>query len=105
MKRPIFLISFFSMYAAGSKPLTSPAIWQAKPDTSNDAILAIPLRPARTPAQVSSEPIPSGDTRPTPVMTTLRDTAPLFYCGSESGILSRVGILSEGYFLDVLASI
>src|SRR5580692_1509719 len=73
MKRPIFLISFFSMNCAGSKFLTSPAMRQAKAVASNCSIREIPFRASRMALQLSSVPMPSGLSRPTPVTTTLRD--------------------------------
>src|SRR5262245_10555924 len=40
---------------------------------------AMPLRPSRSAVQVCSAPMASGETRPTPVTTTLRDNALPFY--------------------------
>ena len=72
MKRSTFLTSFFSIQARGSKPFTSQAkrveCWEA----SNSVMGPAPERPARRPCQVSSVPMPRGDTSPTPVTTTLR---------------------------------
>src|ERR1017187_9740411 len=73
MKRPIFLISFFSILLPGSKPLTSPAILQENAVASNAVMPAMPLFEASRAAQDSSVPIPSGVSNPTPVTTTLRD--------------------------------
>ena len=75
MKRPIFLISFFSMYRLGSKFLTSPAMRQLKAGGIElfDAGDAVPA--SRMACQLSSVPMPSGLTSPTPVTTTLRDNA------------------------------
>src|SRR5437016_2097073 len=72
MKTSIFLTSFFSMYSSGSKPLTSPAICVANCAASNFVMVSTPLRPAVSPAQLASVPIPSDDTRPMPVTTTRR---------------------------------
>src|SRR5262249_13541398 len=93
MKRPIFLISFFSMYWPGWKSRTSPAIWQENALASNAVIFPMPLLLARIPCQVSSVPIPKGDTKPTPVTTTLRDTQ-----------LLLIDLALECYFLEVLLS-
>jgi hypothetical protein len=71
MKRSTFLSSFFSRKRSGSKPFTSQANrvlwWEASKRVMGPA----PERPARRACQVSSVPIPTGDTRPTPVTTTL----------------------------------
>src|SRR5882672_1259542 len=72
MKMSIFLTSFFSMNASGSKPLTSPAIRVANCDASNLVIVLTPLQPAFSACQLASVPIPSDDTRPMPVTTTRR---------------------------------
>src|SRR5437016_14648983 len=90
MKRPIFLISFFSMYRAGSKPLTSPAIRQENAAGSNWVMVATPDFDAFKASQDGSVPIASGVTRPTPVTTTRRDKE------SSPG--------ETAYFLDVLFS-
>src|SRR6266704_5330710 len=74
MNRPIFLSSFFSSQFSGSKPLTSPAMRQSKQVGSNSVIAATPLCPARRFFQLSSVPIPSAQTSPTPVTTTRRVT-------------------------------
>src|SRR4051812_2446528 len=54
------------------RPLTSPAIWQAKPEASKREILPMPDRPARMSPQPSSTLLPTGLTRPSPVTTTRR---------------------------------
>src|SRR3954447_21746977 len=72
MKMSIFLTSFFSMYASGSKCLTSPAMRVANWVVSNLVMVSMPLRPAVIPAQFASVPIPSDDTSPMPVTTTRR---------------------------------
>src|SRR5258705_4688096 len=72
MKMSIFLTSFFSMYASGSKFFTSPAMRVANWVVSNLVIGAMPLWPALIPAQFASVPIPSDDTSPMPVTTTRR---------------------------------
>src|SRR3954470_4503749 len=72
MKMSIFLTSFFSMYASGSKRFTSPAMRVANWVVSNLVIGATPLWPALIPVQFASVPIPSDDTSPMPVTTTRR---------------------------------
>src|ERR1700719_4381822 len=72
MRRSIFLISFFSIQRKGSKFLISPAMRQSKPVASKLVIVAIPLTPARRFFQLSSVPMPSAQTSPTPVTTTRR---------------------------------
>src|SRR5687767_5685592 len=72
MKRSIFLTSFLSTQRRGSNPFTSPPkrleCWEA----SKRVMGATPERPARRPCQLSSVPMPRGETSPTPVTTTLR---------------------------------
>ncbi len=58
--------------APGLKSLISAAIWQSKPDASNDVILSMPHPPASRLAQNVSICWPSGVTTPSPVTTTLR---------------------------------
>ena len=71
MKRSTFLTSFFSTKRSGSNPFTSQAKWVECCEASKSVIGAAPDRPASRPCQVSSVPMPSGDTSPTPVTTTL----------------------------------
>ena len=81
MKRPIFLTSFFSINFSGSKFLTSPAIWQACCEASNEVMEPIPDFPASRFAQVSSVVLPTAEIRPTPVTTTRRaNYFPPFAC-------------------------
>src|SRR4051794_6048859 len=70
MKMSIFLTSFFSMNWSGSKFFTSPAMRAENWVASNRVIGPMPLCPAQSACQFASVPIPSGDTRPTPVTTT-----------------------------------
>src|SRR5687768_14521425 len=77
MKRSIFFTSFFSTQRNGSNPFTSQAKWVECWDASKSVIGPAPDLPASRPAQVSSVPIPRGDTSPTPVTTTLRFSANL----------------------------
>src|SRR3954465_12976117 len=72
MKRPIFLISFFSMKCNGSKVLTSAAIWQANAAASNPVMRSTPLLPARSAGQTSAVVLPTAQIMPSPVMTTRR---------------------------------
>src|SRR5882762_1352308 len=72
MNRPIFFSTFFSIHWKGSKPLISPPMRQSKPVVSKLVIVATPLTPARRFFQLSSVPMPSAQTNPTPVTTTRR---------------------------------
>src|SRR6267154_2873869 len=72
MNRPIFFSSFFSIHWKGSKFLTSPAILQSKSAVSKCVMRPMPLLPATRFFQLSSVPIPSAQTNPTPVTTTRR---------------------------------
>ena len=73
MKRPIFLISFFSMKRAGSKCLISPAIRQLNAEASKDSMREMPLRPSSRAFHVCSVVSPIAVSSPTPVTTTLRE--------------------------------
>src|SRR3954468_24914185 len=70
MKTSIFLTSFLSTNCSGSKPFTSPAIRAENCVASNRVIGPIPLWPAQSASQFVQVPMPTGDTRPTPVTTT-----------------------------------
>src|SRR5215207_4006338 len=70
MKMSIFLTSFFSMNRSGSKAFTSAAKRVENAAASNRVIGPMPLRPARSDAQVASVPMPTEDTSPMPVTTT-----------------------------------
>src|ERR1043165_1565796 len=72
MKRSIFLTSFFSTQLRGSKPFTSQANRDECCEASNSVMGPAPDRPAWRDFHVSSVPMPTGDTSPTPVTTTLR---------------------------------
>ena len=72
MNRSIVLASREVIHCVGSQPLTSPANFVAKFETSKRVIGPMPERPSRSPFQVSSVPMPTGVTRPTPVITTRR---------------------------------
>src|SRR3990172_7095461 len=101
MKTSIFLMSFFSKYWKGSKPLTSPAIRAANGAGSKRVIVRIPLRPAVRPSKFSSVPIPTGDSRPTPVTTTrLLKPPPLLLLGVSFDVLD--GFLHPSDLLGVL---
>src|SRR5215475_119189 len=92
MKTSIFLTSFFSMNASGSKPRTSPAILVANCDASNFVMVSTPLRPASSAFQFSLVPIPSDDTRPMPVTTTRRLLTMLLWAPSDPGLLFGFGV-------------
>src|SRR3954467_977611 len=70
MKTSIFLTSFLSTNWSGSKPFTSPAIRAENCVGSNRVIGPMPLWPAQSASQFVPVPMPTGDTRPTPVTTT-----------------------------------
>src|SRR5216684_3075871 len=72
MKVSDFLTSFFSIHCSGSKPRTSPAIWQVKALASNFVIRPMPERPSTSPFHVGSLPTPRGEIIPIPVTTTRR---------------------------------
>src|SRR5258708_35811567 len=72
MNRPISFSSFFSIHWKGSKFFTSPAMRQSKPVASKLVMVSTPLTPARRFFQLSSVPMPSAQTNPTPVTTTRR---------------------------------
>src|SRR3990170_2008410 len=71
MKLSIFFSSFFSMYGAGSKSGTSPAMRTGKFVMSKRVICLMPERPSSAPFQDFSTPVPRGLTIPTPVTATL----------------------------------
>src|SRR5438067_1683409 len=102
MKMSIFLTSFFSMNASGSKPFTSPAMRVANCDASNLVIGPTPLLPAVNAAQFASVPMPSDDTRPMPVTTTRRVLVMslLFGLGVRLDVLDR--FLHAGDLLRIL---
>src|SRR5690606_39071550 len=70
MKTSIFLTSFFSTNCSGSNPFTSPAIRAACFDASKCVIGPMPLCPAHNASQLACVPMPTDDSRPTPVTTT-----------------------------------
>src|SRR5437879_4274 len=72
MKRPIFLISFFSMKFSGSKFLTSAAMVQAKLVVSKWVIWPTPLLPASRFFQTSGAVLPTPQIRPLPVTSSRR---------------------------------
>src|SRR5205814_109441 len=98
MKRPIFFSSFFSIHWKGSKFFTSPAMRQSKPVVSKLVMLVMPLTPARRFFQLSSVPMPSAQTSPTPVTTTRRvkdSCSPIgWYCPAV--------LLPFGVFVDIV---
>ena len=94
MKTSIFLTSFFSMNRSGSKPLTSPAIRAENCDASKRVIGPMPLCPAHSASQFASVPMPSGDTRPTPVTTTrLLKQPPISEKSAYFFLLMRLDVL------------
>ena len=69
--RSICRIVFLSPASAGSKSFTSPAIFTGKSAASNRVIGAMPDLPSKRLFQNFSTPVPTGDTTPRPVITTL----------------------------------
>src|SRR6266568_9406164 len=90
MKRSIFLTSFFSTQPRGSNPFTSAAKRVEWREASKSVMLASPDFPARSPAHVGSVPTPSGETSPTPVITTLRLSATLSLARVAGKLLLRL---------------
>jgi hypothetical protein len=87
MKRSIFLTSFFSTQRSGSKPFTSQAKRAECCEASKSVMGPAPERPALSADQLSSVPMPTGDTSPTPVTTTLRSAPtwpPVRRCAEEA---------------------
>src|SRR6478672_1596872 len=96
MKTSIFLTSFLFRNASGSNPLTSPAMREENSAASKCVIGPMPLRPAHSASQLAAVPMPSGDTRPTPVTTTRLLTGPP--CDSSLFLAVRLDVLDR--FLD-----
>src|SRR5712664_319976 len=98
MNRPIFFSSFFSIHWKGSKFFTSPAMRQSNPVASKLVMVSTPLTPARRFFQLSSVPMPSAQTNPTPVTTTRRV--------NDSCSLMRwyypAALLPFGVFIDIV---
>src|ERR1700758_2647243 len=98
INRPIFFSSFFSIHWKGSKFFTSPPMRQSKPVVSKLVMQATPLTPARRFFQLSSVPMPSAQTSPTPVTTTRRvkDSC------SQMRWYFPAALLPFGVFVDIL---
>src|SRR5438105_5806608 len=64
--------SFADRYCATSKFFTSPAICVGKPLASKRVMPVMPERPATIALHASLSPMPTGETMPKPVTTTLR---------------------------------
>ncbi len=64
--------SLTDMYCSTSKPRTAPPKRVGKAETSKRVIGPMPLSPRRIAAQASATVLPTGQTRPRPVMTTRR---------------------------------
>src|SRR5690554_7623474 len=76
MNRSNLRASLGGMYCPTSKPFTEPPKRVLKASTFMCSIGAIPLRPARMPAQLEATSSPSGVSMPRPVTTTrLRNMA------------------------------
>src|SRR5687768_3681466 len=102
MKTSIFLTSFLSTHFSGSNPCTSPAIRAANPEGSKCVMGPMPVWPSSSPRQVSSVPMPTGDSRPTPVTTTrlFKRSLPLLLLGVALDVLD--GFLHARDLLGVL---
>src|SRR6185436_2919941 len=101
MKTSIFLTSFFSTNFRGSKPLTSPAMRADHCAASKRVIGPMPLVPAQSASQVCCVPMPTDETRPTPVTTTRLLKSPrLLLLGVALDVLD--GFLHAGDLLGVL---
>src|SRR5438270_12292110 len=98
MNRPIFFSSFFSIHWKGSKPLISPAMRQSNPVVSKLVMQETPLTPARRFFQLSSVPMPSAQTSPTPVTTTRRVND----SGSRMRWYCPAVLLPFGVLIDIL---
>src|SRR5438270_4161686 len=98
MNRPIFFSSFFSIHRKGSKPLISPPMRQSNPVVSKLVMHATPLTPARRFFQLSSVPMPSAQTSPTPVTTTRR----VNYSCSRMRWYCPAVLLPFGVFVDIV---
>src|SRR6266849_2513954 len=98
MKRPIFFSSFFSIQRKGSKPLISPAMRQSNPLASKLVMVSTPLTPARRYFQLSSVPMPSAQTNPTPVTTTRSVNC----SGSRMRWYYPAALLPFGVFIDIV---
>src|ERR1700682_897739 len=96
INRPIFFSSFFSIHRNGSKFLISPAILQSNPVVSNWVMVPTPLCPATRFFQLSSVPMPSAQTNPTPVTTTRRVNSSML-----PDEVVKPWLLSLGVFVDV----
>src|SRR5918994_7020176 len=99
MKMSIFFSSFFSMNWSASKFFTSPAKRVEKADASKRVIGPMPLVPAHSASQFVCVPMPTGDTRPTPVTTTRLVTIDLLL-PSHVSLLFRVRLDVVDRFLD-----
>src|SRR4051812_40618040 len=67
-----FRTSFTDMYSSALKSRTSPPMRTGNALTSSLVIGRMPLRPLTMPSQADATVLPSGDTMPKPVTTTLR---------------------------------
>src|SRR5258708_24442038 len=72
MKRSERRVSLSGIQSAEVKPFTSAAMRVGRSEASNFVIGPTPLRPLRRLSQAWGTPMPTGDTIPRPVTTTLR---------------------------------
>src|SRR5688572_15489496 len=83
------------MNSSTAKSFTSAAIFASIGPGSNLVISVTPERPARSPCQVFSTPVPSAVMSPVPVMTTRRSDT-LHSCSTQrlpSGLLVGVDVI------------
>src|SRR5512132_2108349 len=83
MKRSERRVSFCGIQSAELKPFTSAAMRVGSADASNLVMGPTPLVPLRTFSHTWAAPMPTGDTTPSPVMTTLRFD--MFGCAPGGG--------------------
>src|SRR5688572_6583997 len=86
MKVSMRRASFGVMYGATSKPFTSPAIWLERREGSKRVTRVMPDLPATALCQASATVLPSGQTMPRPVTTTLRRLTSWWGAGLGLGV-------------------
>src|SRR5947209_4413184 len=102
MKRAVLRTSFFSMNCCGLKFFTSPAKRVVKAEGSKSSMVEMPMRPSRMPRHVSSVPMPTELSRPTPVTTTLRaKTFPASLLFSDLVVDIVDGVFNCGYLFGI----
>src|SRR4051812_29253883 len=99
MKRSERRVSFGCIQSADLKPFTSAAMRVGNADASNFVMGPTPLTPARTFSQAWATVFPTGETRPSPVTTTLRFD--MVGGATRYGSRELRGRIPEGLLLDV----